>query len=253
MNWTDFHSHCRLLAVDHPSKAETHSAAVTLASQLHTQLLSLPAAQRQHSARLYGQLNFQHTAIVQHSKTALFYLSLLFVMFVFISILHLEFIWPSFDAFYQQIEPKAVSSSAKLRQLWPFVILGCAAILLLCWLYCAATNQLLNRGSTALHWLLSKRAKQLHLQLTELSAFPLHIHGDTTSALQQRLQPLLAEPALLLCELQQQWQLQQHLLAQALRSRLHKLQLCSAVVIVLALGQLIFINYRHLFDMGTVI
>ena len=253
MNWTDFHSHCRLLAVDHPAKVDTNTAAVTVASQLHTQLLSLPTAQRQISARLYGQLNFQHTAIVQHSKAALIYSSLLFVMFIFISILHLEFIWPGFDAFYQQIEPKALSASAGLRQLWPFIILGCAAILLLCWLYYAAINQLLNRGSTALHWLLSKRAKQLHLQLAELIALPLQLHGNANSALQQHLQPLMAEPALLLCELQQQWQLQQHQLAQTLRSRMHKLQLCNAIVIVLALGQLIFINYRHLFDMGTVI
>ena len=253
MNWTDFHSHCRLLAVDHPGKAETHSTAVTVASQLHTQLLSLPTAQRQISARLYGQLNFQHTAIVEHSKAALIYSSMLFVMFMFVSMLHLEFIWPGFDAFYQQIEPKTLSASAELRQLWPFVILGCAVILLLCWLYYVAITQLLNRGSTTLHWLISKRAKQLHLQLTELMSVPLQIHGNTTSALQQRLQPLLAEPGLLLCELQQQWQLQQHQLAHRLRSRMHTLQLCNAILLVLALGQLIFINYRHLFDMGTVI
>ncbi len=254
MNWTDFHAGCRLLAVNHPVKADTSTGSTTVAKQLFAKLLSLPAEQRQVSARLYGQLNFQQTAITQYSKGVLSYLSLLFVMFIFISFLHLAIIWPSFDTFYQQIEPQALSASATLRQLWPLVMLCCAGILLLCWLYYVAICQLVqNHSGTGCGWLLSKQAKQLHHQLTELTTYPLQIHNSTTSELQQTLQPLLADPAVLLCELQQRWQLQQQQLAQALRNRMHKLQLLSAIVMVSAISQLLFINYRHLFDMGAVI
>lgn len=254
MTWTNFHSCCRLLAVGHTVDSQFNTNPSTRPEQILAGLLQLPAEQRLQSSRLYGQLDFEQSSLLRQNKNALLYISLLFVMFIFISTLHLVFVWPGFDNFYQQIEPQALSASANLRQLWPLIMLFCAGVLLLCWLYYFAIAGLVQaRSGKALAWLLPGPAKQLYNLLTELTTYPLQMHNPINSDLQQRLQPLLSDPQLLLCELRQQWQQHQQQLTKVLTSKMQKLQLLSGIVMVCAIAQLMFINYKHLFDMGVVI
>ncbi|WP_166839183.1 hypothetical protein [Rheinheimera pleomorphica] len=254
MNWSDFHSNCRFLAVsDHQTDAGTN-ANDSLCQQLWAALLKLPEAQRRQSAELYGQLSFQQTLWAQNSINALLYLSLLYGIFLFISALHLVIIWPSFDDFYRQLDPAFNLTAGGLRQAWPLLMLVCSALLLGNWLYFITVKRLLAGQSTELSSKLIPRLARRNInRLTALAWYPITQHQQTDNPLQRQLQPLRQQPCLLACELQQQWVQCQQQITLSLNSRMKTLQLANAVLITAAVAQLLFVNYQHLFDMGVVV
>lgn len=262
MSWEAFHYQCRLkatgntLATDADLSPYGPIKSGSKAYHLLTQINQLEKAAFKQTARLYGQLDFSlQSRLNSGLKNTLSYMTLVFVMFMLVSLLHIHFVWPNFDTFFLTTMPELGVPSAPIKDNFFWIIVASFAITLCCWLYFIAYNQLLTSTnlSSGSRWVLPKNALLLVNNLISIYEYPLCMANAVANNLQQHMKSIQDDEELLLCELKQLLQLNSDKLTHVLRRRMQKLLLLNGIVMVFAISQLLYINYQRIFDIGTTI